>query len=69
MLSEAKVTSMTDLSTVMDKAQTAIGDDLDGLSLDKFELSDAMQAEVAKLPSCAPLMSMGGLGSSVPTTN
>jgi hypothetical protein len=68
-LSKAKVTSMTDLSTAMDKAQTAIGDDLDGLSLDKFELSDAMQAEVAKLPSCAPLMSMGGMGSSVPTTN
>lgn len=58
-LSKATVTSMDDLSAVMEQANQSMDSDLDGLSLDSFELSDAMQAEVAKIPSCAPLMSLG----------
>jgi hypothetical protein len=62
-LSKATVTSMEDLSTVMQQASDAVNQDLDSLSLNNFELSDEMQAEVAKIPSCAPLMSLGDMGS------
>jgi hypothetical protein len=68
-LSKATVTSMADLSAAMDQANSAVESDLDGLSLDSFELSDAMQAEVAKIPSCAPLMSLGSMGDSASATS
>lgn len=61
-LSKATVTSMDDLSAVMQQANDAVESDLDSLSLNNFELSDEMEAEVAKIPACAPMMSLGGLG-------
>ncbi len=67
-LSKATVTSMDDLSAAMQQANDAMDTDLNGLSLNNFELSDQMQAEVAKIPACAPLMSLGDLGGAAPTT-
>lgn len=67
-LSKATVTSMDDLSAAMQQANDAMGSDLDDLSLNNFELSDQMQAEVAKIPACAPLMSLGSMGESESAT-
>lgn len=61
-LGSATVTSMSDLSNVMQQASDSLDDSIGDLSLSNFELSDALLAEVAKLPSCAPLMSLGALG-------
>lgn len=67
----ASVTSMQELSSVMEKATSGMESSLGDLSLSSFELSDAMQAQVAKIPACAPLMQLGSLGdtaSAAPTS-
>lgn len=71
-LSAATATTVEELVAAMGQATGDLQDAIGGASMDGFDLSPALQAQVAKIPACAPLMSLsadlGESGTDAPTS-
>jgi hypothetical protein len=71
-LSAATATTVEELVAAMGQATVDLQDAIGGASMDGFDLSPALQAQVAKIPACAPLMSLsadlGESGTDAPTS-